>query len=534
MRFAHEFRPAAVRRFLGVIGLGVAFSAFANPCWAAPPPKKGVDVNDLLQRTKLAVAAEPLLEGAWLDVDRDDKAGRPEGAEGVVFSRVLDASQVDRQAAAMDRIIAALVPEGPFRIDPSRDVRLPVSELKSAIERLISQDAVRFDGCRLLALRLRRNPVDGRIVVVPRFRVVRSGQFAALVAECNRLMGGDRAWGLAEVSAIDTDQGQMDLVAETPTPDPNVVLARVVEALRSNPSLKGAWLTVDTDDQGFPGVAARLIVFRRTLDADRAGEQAVAVEKLVRTLVPNNRYRIDTTSDRRLPLSQLVAEMRRVIDIDPAFAGCAIESVVFVPAGADAEQRFDILLQGRIWKKQQLERLVELCGRLLSIDPVWAATRVGISVGCAKSLVVVPPNADTAAVHYADAMHYFWAGDYANADRRLAVASLDDPDNIVYRYWRVIGGLASGDEVGAEDRLRRTIIGFGVRQKSAEYIEVLRAIYRIQGPLRMALIAAERRAMIDASLGVSETRGAANVGDSADFNAAARDRSYATLVRLSE
>jgi hypothetical protein len=480
--------------------VAVAWATSADRCLGAPPATGAIDINELFERTKAAVAAEPLLEGAWLEVDRDDEPGSREKPAGVVFSRVLDATRADRQAAAMQRIIAELVPSGRFRLDVSRDLQLPVSELRSAIERLISQDTVRFDGCRLIALVLRRNAVDGRIVVVPRFRVLRAGQFSALVAETNRLMGRSSAWEAAEVSAVDTDPGQADFAEDAPAPDPNFVLAKVVEAMRANPALKGAWLTVDTDDQGFPGVAARLIVFRRTLDAGRVGEQSTAIENLVRSLVPNGRFRIDTTSDRLLPLSALVAELRRIMDIDPAFAGCAIESVAYVPISGDAEQRFDVLLQGRVWKNSQVRRVAELCSTLLAADPVWDATRAGVSAESAKTLVVVAPDAAMAASQYSDAMHHFWAGDYAGADRRLAMASLDDPANIVYRYWRVIGALAAGDQVNAEDRLRRTIIGFGVRPGSVGYVDVLRSIYRIQGPLRMALIAAERRAMTEASL----------------------------------
>lgn len=480
-----------------VLAVGVA----THQCPAASAANEEVDVNDLFQSVKEAVAAEPLLEGAWLDVDRDDQEGQRNSAAGVVFSRVLDSAQVEQQSAAMDRIINELVPSGDFRVDASRDLQLPVSELKSSIQRLIARDQVRFDGCRLLAVSLRRNLVDGRIVLVPRLRVQRPGQFNALVAECNRLLDRSPEWRAAEVATVDTDPGQAQIMEDAPTPDPNVVLKRVVEALRSDPALKGAWLTVDTDDQGFPGVAARLIVFRRTLDEARVAQQSAAITKLVRSLVPDGRFRIETTSDRRLPLSSLVDEMRRVIDIEPAFAGCAIESAAYVPASTDAEQRFDILLQGRVWKDAQVDRIADLCGRLLTADPVWAETRAGVSVESARTLAVVTPNPAVAAVHYSDAMHHFWAGDYAGADQRLAIASLDDPANIVFRYWRVIGGLASGDEILAQDRLRRTIVGFGIRPGSSEHIAVLRAIYRIQGPLRMALIAAERKAVTAASLG---------------------------------
>lgn len=489
-------------RFFRVAAIALAAVSLTNRCWAAASVGDGIDVNDLLVEIREAVAANPLLEGAWLDVDRDDEAGRGSEPGGVVFTRVFDSSHEGRQAAAMDRVIADLVPKGRSRVDTSRDLSLPVSELKSAIERLITQDQVRFDGCRLLGVGLRRNRVDGRIVLAPRFRVRRAGQFNAVVMECNRLLSREPAWRAAEVWAVDTDPQQAEVVDDLPTPDPNVVLKRMVEALRSDPALKGAWLTIDTDDQGFPGIAARLIVFRRTLDEARAATQSAAIAKLVKSLVPSGRFRIETSSDRSLPLSAVVDDMRRIIDVEPAFAGCAIESAAYVPASADAEQRFDILLQGRVWKKSQIKRIAELCGRLLAADPVWAATRAGVSVESAKTLVEVPPDPAMAAFHYSDAMHHFWAGDYAGADRRLAIASLEDPANLVYRYWRVIGGLASGDEIGAEDRLRRTIVGFGIRPHSSEYVAVLRSIYRIQGPLRMALIAAERRVLTDASLGV--------------------------------
>jgi hypothetical protein len=403
----------------------------------------------------------------------------------------------------MERIIAALVPTGQFRVDASRDLKLPVSQLKSEIERVIAHDTVRFDGCRLLTLGVRRNPVDGRIVIVPVFRMLRDGQFTALVAECNKLMARDPTWAAAQVSAVDTYPGQADIVTDAPTPDPNVVLKRAIEALRLNPSLRGAWLTVDTDDQGFPGVAARLIVFQRTLDAGRFEEQSAAINQLARSLVPSGRFRIDAANDRKLPLSSLISEMRRVMDVDPAFAGCVIASVAYVPASTDAEQQFDLLLQGRVWKKAQVERIVELCGTLLAADPAWSATRAGVSVECDRTLAVVPPEPTIAARQYSDAMHHFWAGDYAGADQRLAMASLEDPANIVYRYWRVIGGLAAGDDVVAEDRLRQTIIGFDVRPGSVEHSAVMRSIYRIQGPLRMSLVAAERRAFTEASVNAS-------------------------------
>lgn len=460
----------------------------------------GPDANVIQKNLARLIQAEPVLEGAWIDVDRDDQPGARDAANRLVFTRVFDAVRADAQAAAMDRVIAGWVPAGQYRIDTSRDLRLPFSQLKADIGQCIAADQVRFDGCRLLALEIRRNIADGRVVVVPRLTIRRSGQLPALVAEVNRIMAQEADWRDNQVVALDNVPDQYQLRAELPTPDPNEVLDRALEAIRTVPELRGSWLTVDTDDQGHPGVAARLIVFRRAFDAGRVGQQSAAMDRLMRQLVPNGRYRIDTAKDLRLPLSTLLSDLRRIFDIEPAFAGCAIDSVAYIAPRKEAEPRFDLLLSGRVWKREQVAAIHDLCGRFMSRDPAWQAAGVGVSLQCAETLAVVAPNPARAAFHYSDAMHHFWARDYGNADRLLAAASLDDPPNLVYRYYRVLGSLAMGDEVQAEERLQRTIAGFNVRQHSTEYVEVLRAIYRIQGPLRMALLAAERRAMGAATL----------------------------------
>jgi hypothetical protein len=451
-----------------------------------------VDANDVFNRLPGLVDADPGLEGAWIDVDRDDDAGPGR----VVFRRVFDSAKADAQTAAIDRLITGLVPTGHFRIDATRDLRLPVSELKAEMARRIAGDQVRFDGCRLLTMRVRRNPADGRIVVVPRFRIVRPGQLPALVAECNKLMDRNPSWRAAGVAAVDTAPDQADLVAEPATPEPNAVFRQALEAIRRVPALRGSWLTVDSDDQGHPGVAATQIIFRRGFDAGRMPEQAAAMEALFRRLVPNGHYRIDTARDAQLPLSSLLAALRRIIDMEPEFAGCSIDSAFYLAPAPAAAPQFDLVLQGRVWRKSQVEAIHDLCARLMAEDPAWQSARVGVSSDCAKTLIERKPDADLAATCYGDAIQRFWARDYAEADRLLALASLDAPANITYRYWRVLAGLASGNEAEAEERLRRTIHGFDVRQRSTEYVEMLRSIYRVQGPLRFSLMAAESRAMI--------------------------------------
>jgi hypothetical protein len=101
-----------------------------------------------------------------------------------------------------------------------------------------------------------------------------------------------------------------------------------------------------------------------------------------------------------------------------------------------------------------------------------------------------------AAHYFSEGMHRFWRGDYKGADDALALATLEWPDNVVYRYWRVLAELASGDDSAGERRLAKTIAGFRVQRNSMAHVEVMRSIYRVQGPLRYSLMRAEDKAMV--------------------------------------
>ena len=135
-------------------------------------------------------------------------------------------------------------------------------------------------------------------------------------------------------------------------------------------------------------------------------------------------------------------------------------------------------------------------------DPAWEAANVQLLTDDRDELVVVLESPAIGARYYSEAMHHFWKRDYETADRLLALASIENPLNLVYRYWRVIGDLAEGDQRLAESRLKKTMNGFGVQTDSRQYVAVMREIYRIQGPLRHALIEAERKAMSSGTAGI--------------------------------
>jgi len=459
-----------------------------QPAAAAAP---AADLNEISDRLKRELAESPMLAGAWLDVEVDPETPEGEPPRFVFKPRIVDGRRANEQLAAIERIARQLVPSGRYRFDPESDLRLPIGELLDSLRDTIRRD-VRFPGCEVLGAGYRLSQDDDGIQLVPRFRVARDGQFDALAEECRRLVHASPAW--AKVSVYDGDADQKVVVAEPPEPELNELFAKLQQAVRQVPALRGSWLDVEPYDQGHPGVAPTVYKFKRGFDTGRMPAQSAAMERLAKSLIPSGRFRFETAYDRQLPLSNLLDEMSEQIDIEPRFAGCSLSGATYRYNKDD--DSFDLVLHGRVWKEGQVDFIADLCRGLMARDPAWEAAGVQLQIPRDDGLRVVAESPGQAAMYYSEAMHHFWKMEYDEADRLLALAAIEDPRNVVYRYWRVIGELSEGDSGQAERRLQKTIDGYRIRRNSQAHVDVMRSIYRIQGPLRHTLIAAENKAMM--------------------------------------
>jgi hypothetical protein len=474
------------------------------------------ELNKMVRDITSAIQADPALEGSWLNVTRDDQ-GAPNVAPLIyVFQRVLDEDRIGPQSQALEALIRRFVPADRYRVDASRDVLLPYSRMTAAV-----RDAIRrtpkFEGCEFLGGFYAESPADDSLGWAPRFAVVeefdpankdRKGlrnperQFDALVAECRKLLAAEPRWKRQGISVIDNlpkERGQQQVRREPAGPTKEEVMGRIAEAIRNEAALRGAWLDVQLDDQGAPEVAPTIYAFNRGFDASRVGPQAAALDSLMARLVPSGRRRIDSTKDVTLPLTGLIQDVNEQADLDPAYAGCLVSAAFYERSPDDLS--WQLVPEGRLWRANQAQPLHDLVRENMAAEPAWAVNAVGMSAKASGELELVAPNPGYAAHHFSEAMKRFWSGDYRGASDELRLASLDWPDNLVYRYWRVLAELADGDQSAGETRLARTIAGFGLQRHSRAHLEVLRSIYRVQGPLRYALMRAEDKAMVGLTTG---------------------------------
>jgi hypothetical protein len=295
---------------------------------------------------------------------------------------------------------------------------------------------------------------------------------------------------------------------ETPGVDLNVLDARIAEAVRSNPSLAGAWLYVSTDKAGDAGAASRRFVFRRVFDHARATEQRSQLDRLIHSWLPNNEFVIDAKADREFPYSELLAELQVLIETDPGLGGCAIADAYYAPDPSETD-KLNFVLRGRIAKEEQTVVIERLCGRLMRSDPAWfkpngggvedPAAGAALAVSPQTSeLKVVEPSESHGRAFYADGLNAFWKRQYSESAAAFRQAVLESPRKLVYYYWWTLADLAAGDDRAAARRMRSAVRRFreaDFDHQSTEYRDVVRSLERVQGRLRRALLELENKAL---------------------------------------
>lgn len=306
--------------------------------------------------------------------------------------------------------------------------------------------------------------------------------------------------------------------AEPPPRDANVLEEQIIFAMRTNPSLRGAWLYQKHEDAN-SGTARGTFTFWRVLDRSRAAEQRRDLDRFIASWLPAGTYKFATDPDKQdkeFPFSELIASLREQIDLQPALGGCSLVDWYLAPVRVE-EGKLDLMLVGRVADKEQIEKIEQMCSQLMRSDPVWVgAGRVpGVAggTGSLEDLRIVPllvspdvskmevvtPSQDAGDSFYSSGLEFFWKGRYAEAAGEFRAATLESPGTLRYYYWRVLCDIALGQSQRAATRMENAARWFRIDKSTRDYKLVLESLERVQGPLRHELERVEDRAMQRAS-----------------------------------
>jgi tetratricopeptide (TPR) repeat protein len=105
-------------------------------------------------------------------------------------------------------------------------------------------------------------------------------------------------------------------------------------------------------------------------------------------------------------------------------------------------------------------------------------------------LIVRTLSPSAAVIYYAQGLELFKGGQLDEAAAKFQNAAIESPKEQVYRYWLILSELRMGRRESAYKRLNALV-------RRGEYTpsnEVYASLERIQGPLRMELVAMEAEA----------------------------------------
>lgn len=459
-------------------------------------PMPGIKLDQLAEGLQALLAEaranHPILDGVWVDVELDLEKRDAKQEVVYVFRRLLDITHATEQRELTNEVFKKLLPENNFRVDLVNEKLVPYSELKSQLEELLVED-VRFEECTYRAAEFSMNSDSGSFNFAPFLGVVRPLQFDEFIKECNRIFyKSPEVW--SDFNVRDLDPEQMIIVPGLFEPDVNEVFAEIRTAFKNTAGLRGAWLDVEIDNQGYPDIAPKIYCFKRILSDQNSSVQVKLIESLVKRLIKSGRYRIEQQNDLVVPFEALVSRLKSEIDISPEYRGCWIQDAMFT---WQENSDLPVLeLKGRVWKAEQAVKIFNLCDKVMAQSARWRDSGLTLERDPQGLAVLYGSEADEL-VYYCYALESFWKRDYQQADYYFALANLEDPQNYLYGYWRVIAEIASNETSLAEKRLQLLTDYYHIVKGSREYSKVLKEIWRIQGPLRAALLESEKRVFME-------------------------------------
>lgn len=382
---------------------------------------------------------------------------------------------------------------------PQLDAMKVVSPSAAGIVETVQQwvtDQAGLDGCKITSGKFSVGP-EGRDWLVLEGQFGFAFQRSAIEQACSGLL-------LDQYGPLVTVAGQVpaatgeNMQQKFPSSDP--VLAELKNHLKTG-VFDGCEITAASYEPG-PGTADLLLLEGRIGFSFQRAPLAKAVSDVFR-----KRYGDVITAVSPAPIPQ-TGDLEVVLP-DPGPAVVRIQSALGMNAAWDGIQ-----LRAGKYVEQDGQLYLDLTGSLVTEELRTTAADVAnqaLQASFGKlagtwptprvdDLQIIVPSSDDAARHFNRGVSLYLRRKYKDSRSSFDQAVATDPYDLSYRYWRVAAVIGAGAENDARALLRPLTMrrwqgdsdGF-----STEYMQVLRSMERVQGPVRRRIVQLEREIFVE-------------------------------------
>jgi tetratricopeptide (TPR) repeat protein len=485
---------------------GAAFPLRAQPAddsSGVAPAQAGEALATATEAVATACRTDAALHGAWVRLEPDVEASN--AAEIKFRAHVLvDADHAAEQLPQVQKLLDGLrLSHRPRMVEPVRHAPLSrlVPLLQAAAERASGKRGCYVRGAYYA---VQHDETGNEIFVVKPFGRLENERQLDAVLDCfarqvDRAEWDDyRAYSGASLRPV-VDQ----LAIRGASPRLIQAYRDLDDALANDVVLKGVRIELAEclDHMGqFTHYDVYQYVTQGRAEAQRAKLAALLPQRLG--------DHCQVMADEVVPLERLIHRLNLAVEGRTTLNGCWVDGAYFggayselpaaaeAPAGGNVQRQSKLVLYGQITSQQdghQREWIAELAGALVQLDPEWRDYAGEFAV-VADGMTAMAPSLGRGQALYGHGLAMFRSGRFEEAWRAFHYASLEAPDSLPYRYWRILAELQLGRR---EEALDHMIALVGRDITATKQLQVARSLHRIQGPLRMELLRLEARARFE-------------------------------------
>lgn len=423
------------------------------------------------------------LHGTWLDIaECKDASGELMHYDVYAW---YDSTQWGEQRQGIDSLLSRRLGTNQYKL--IYEVPLPLSPLVAKLRERIKQEM--GGGCFVMGAYYDQ-PADAAtnsVELVLYGHVFEEAQKQQITRICEDLRGEDTRWArlpaprTASLQAVDRR-----LAVYKPSSHAANKLAKIYDVLLEERQVQGVWVNL-TECFDHKDELVHYDVYLRH-DPQCSTEQR---ESILAVLDEQLDHPYEIAGDQELPVLDIIADVNLSIESRRDLSGGLLQGAYFDVNTTGDTLRHELHVYGRVAEDADNETLRVMVRSVLDSERAWQPYRNDLDL-VFKEVAVVAPSPPRGWALFSQGVQLYNQGRFPEASGVFRDAIVEAPDELSFRYWRIMSEIGRGRLPLAYRHMLATTLR---EPTPVARRRVVNSLESVQGSPRIALLRMELRAM---------------------------------------